>query len=123
MRIRESAEDYLEAILVLKRRLGEVRSIDVANELGYSKPSVSYAMKKFRENGLVTTDAKGFITLTGAGLSIAERTLEKHGVIAAFLMGLGVDEKVAREDACRIEHALSNESFEKIKEFTATLKA
>lgn len=119
MQIRESAEDYLETILMLQRRLGQVRSIDVVNELGYSKPSVSFAMKKFRENGLVEFDDKGYITLTDAGLEIAERTFERHNLLASYLMGIGVSEKTAREDACRIEHALSSESFDKIKEFAS----
>ena len=118
MRIQESAEDYLEAVLMLQQRLGHARSVDVAAELGYSKPSVSVAMKKFRENGLVEFDEKGYISLTEKGRSIAECTLEKHNLLAGFLIGIGVSEKTAREDACRIEHALSPESFEKIKEYT-----
>lgn len=119
MKIRESAEDYLETVLMLQRRMGSVRSIDVAGELGYSKPSVSLAMKKFRENGLVEFDDKGHITLTDAGLEIAERTFERHNLLASYLMAIGVSEKTAREDACRIEHGLSSESFEKIKEFAS----
>lgn len=119
MQIRESAEDYLETILMLQSRLGRVRSIDVANELNYSKPSVSLAMKKFRENGLVEFDDKGYISLTDAGRAIAERTFERHNLIASYLMRIGVREATAREDACRIEHALSSESFDKIKEFAA----
>lgn len=117
LRIRESAEDYLETVLMLQQRLGHARSIDVAAELGFSKPSVSVAMKKFRENGLVEFDDKGYISLTEKGRAIAESTLEKHNLLAGFLIGIGVNEKTAREDACRIEHALSPESFEKIKEY------
>lgn len=120
MQIRESAEDYLETILMLQMRLGQARSIDVATELGFSKPSVSLAMKKFRENGLVEIDDKGYIELTGEGRAIAERTFERHNLLAGYLMGIGVSEGTAREDACRIEHALSAESFEKIKEFAAS---
>lgn len=119
LRIRESAEDYLEAVLMLQQRLGHARSIDVADELGFSKPSVSVAMKKFRENGLVEFDDKGYISLTNEGRTIAESTLEKHNLLAGYLIGIGVSEKTAREDACRIEHALSAETFEKIKEFAA----
>ncbi len=122
MQIRESAEDYLETVLMLQQRLGYARSIDVAAELGFSKPSVSVAMKKFRENGLVEFDDKGCISLTDAGRMIAERTLEKHNLLAGYLIGIGVSEKTAREDACRIEHALSTETFEKIKEFAAAYK-
>ncbi|HWS29590.1 MAG TPA: metal-dependent transcriptional regulator [Clostridia bacterium] len=122
MQIRESAEDYLETVLMLQQRLGYARSIDVAAELGFSKPSVSVAMKKFRENGLVEFDDKGYISLTDAGRMIAERTLEKHNLLAGYLIGIGVSEKTAREDACRIEHALSTETFEKIKEFAAAYK-
>ena len=102
---------------MLQRRLGQARSIDVANELNYSKPSVSLAMKKFRENGLVEFDDKGYISLTDAGRAIAERIFERHNLLASYLMGIGVSEATAREDACRIEHALSAESFDKLKEF------
>ena len=122
MQIRESAEDYLETILMLQRRLGQVRSFDVANELGYSKPSVSFAMKKFRENELVEFDDKGHITLTAAGLEIAERTFERHNLLASYLMDIGVSEAIAREDACRIEHALSRESFDKLKAFASAYR-
>jgi Mn-dependent DtxR family transcriptional regulator len=119
LRIRESAEDYLEAVLMLQQRLGHARSIDVAAELGFSKPSVSVAMKKFRENGLVEFGDKGYISLTDEGRAIAENTLEKHNLLAGYLISIGVSEQTAHEDACRIEHALSAESFEKIKEFAA----
>ena len=117
MKIQESAENYLETILVLSRRLGNVRSIDVANELNFSKPSISYAMKQFRENGYVTVDENGFLHLTEAGMEIASRTYERHETLTRFFTALGVDRQVAAEDACRMEHVISAESFGKIKEF------
>lgn len=117
MIIKESAENYLEAILMIKKKKGHVRSIDVANELNFTKPSVSVAMKHFREEGYVTVDADGGISLTEKGLAIAERVYERHQVIASALMALGVDEEVAYEDSCKIEHDISQQTFEKIKEF------
>ena len=116
MKIQESAENYLEAILVLGERQGNVRSIDVANELGFSKPSVSYAMKQFRENGLVIMDESSYLHLTEAGRAIAERTYERHELLTKYFIALGVSEKVAAEDACRIEHVISAETFSKLKE-------
>ncbi|MBQ9942570.1 MAG: metal-dependent transcriptional regulator [Christensenellaceae bacterium] len=115
MKIQESAENYLETILVLHQRLGQVRSIDVVGEMGFSKPSVSIAMKNFRENGLITMDESGFITLTDEGRAIAERTYERHQTLSHMLISLGVSEEVAREDACRLEHVLSEESYQKIR--------
>lgn len=115
MKIRQSAEDYFETIYMLKQKNGSVRSIDVVNELGFSKPTVSVAMKKFRENGFVTVDEAGLIELTPAGLAIAKKTFEKHTVISEMLMLLGVPEEIALEDACRMEHGLSDESFEALK--------
>lgn len=115
MIVRQSAEDYFETIYMLKKKNGSVRSIDVVNELGFSKPTVSVAMKKFRENGFVTVDEAGLIELTPAGLAIAQKTFEKHTVIAEMLMMLGVSEEVALEDACRMEHGLSDESFTALK--------
>lgn len=115
MIIQESAENYLEAILMLKQRNGEVHSIDIAAELGFSKPSVSVAMKNFRTNGYITMDEHGHIELTGKGLEIAERIYERHKLLSAMFISLGVSEKTAREDACKIEHDLSNETFEAIK--------
>ncbi|MCC8022993.1 MAG: metal-dependent transcriptional regulator [Clostridiales bacterium] len=117
MKIQESAENYLEAILVLRDRLDEVRSIDIANELHFSKPSVSVAMKKLRENGYIEMDQSGHITLTPAGEKIAEVVYERHQLFSRFLMALGVDEETALEDACRIEHVISAESFAKIKAY------
>lgn len=112
----ESGENYLETILMLQKRLGEVRSIDIVHELNFSKPTVSVAMKHFRENGYIVVDGAGYITLTEKGLEIANRIYERHVVLAEVLMGLGVSEKTAYEDACRMEHDISEESFEKIKE-------
>ena len=115
MKIQESAENYLETILILKKRLGMVRSIDIANELNFSKPSISCAMKNFRENGLIVMDDNGFITLTDEGKRIAERTYERHRVLCELFVALGVDEKIAEEDACRIEHVISEQTFERLK--------
>ena len=116
MKIHESAENYLETILVLHQRKGSVRSIDIANELEFSKPSVSVAMKNLRLKGYIEMDASGLIHLLPEGRAIAEAVLEKHRLMTRFLMALGVREEVAAEDACRIEHVLSDESFEAIKE-------
>ena len=116
MNIHESGENYLEAIYVLSREKGNVRSIDVALELGFSKPSVSVAMKKFREEGYITIDDAGHITLTDTGVKIAERVYERHEIIAKALIAIGVSEDVAYEDSCKIEHDISDETFEKIKE-------
>ena len=116
MKIHESAENYLETILVLQQRKGSVRSIDIANELEFSKPSVSVAMKNLRLNGYIEMDPSGQIHLLPEGRAIAEGVLEKHRMMTAFLTALGVSPEVAAEDACRIEHVLSNESFEAIKE-------
>lgn len=117
MKIQESAENYLETILILKNRRGEVRSIDIANEMNFSRPSVSHAMKQFRENGLITMDDNGYIELTESGLEIAERIYERHTLLSELLMKLGVQETVAKEDACRLEHAISAESFQKLREY------
>ena len=121
MIIKESAENYLEAILSIKKDKGCVRSIDVANDLGVSKPSVSVAMKNFREEGYVTVDENGYLDLTEKGLKIAQAIYERHLVIAKVLMALGVSEKTAYEDSCRIEHCISGESFEKLKEYIKKL--
>ncbi|HHV29092.1 metal-dependent transcriptional regulator [Acetivibrio mesophilus] len=115
MKIQESAENYLETILVLRQRIGNVRSIDIVNEMNFSKPSISYAMKQLRENGYILMDESGYITLTDKGMEIAERIYERHKVLTDYLISLGVDEDVAREDACRIEHVISPKSFEMIK--------
>jgi Mn-dependent DtxR family transcriptional regulator len=119
MIIKESAENYLETILMLKNTRGHVRSVDIANEMNFTKASVSVAMKHFREEGYITTGTDGDITLTKKGLSIAERVMERHNIIAKFLMKLGVDKETAYEDSCKIEHDISDTSFEKIREFLA----
>ena len=116
MQIRESAENYLETILMLKKKIGKVRSIDIVNELGFSKPSVSVAMKNFKENDLITIDEEGYITLTHSGLKIAQNILERHETLSKMLIMLGVNEETAKEDACKMEHVLSEESYNKIKE-------
>ena len=123
MKIQKSAEDYLETILVLKNRTGAVRSIDIANEMNFSRPSVSHAMKQFRENGYIAIDEGGYIELTGSGREIAERIYERHTLLSKCLVALGVEEKTAKEDACRLEHAISEESFGKIREYWNRKKA
>lgn len=115
MKIQESAENYLETILVLQKLNGQVRSIDIANELNFTKPSVSNAMKHFRENGYITVDKKGYITLTDSGQEIASNVYKRHLTLTKYLVALGVNEETAREDACRIEHVISQESFEKLE--------
>ncbi len=116
MAIHESAENYLETILMLSQVKPEVRSIDIANELNFSKPSVSVAMKNLRNSGHIKMDANGFITLTDSGYEIASTIYERHTLLSQALMHLGVDEKTAVQDACRIEHVISPESFQAIKE-------
>lgn len=115
MAMNESAENYLEAILILSRRLPVVRSVDIAEELGFKKPSVSVAMKNLREKGHISVDRSGFITLTPSGRDIAEMIYERHQLLSAWLMRLGVPKETAVEDACRIEHVISRESFQAIK--------
>ena len=115
MKIQESAENYLETILILKQRQGQVRSIDIVNELNFSKPSVSVAMKKLRESGLIEMAPDGMITLLPEGMRIATTIYERHVLLSQYLIRLGVDPKLAAEDACRIEHVISEESFGKIK--------
>lgn len=115
MAIHQSGEDYLEVILVLKKRLGVVRSIDIVNELHYKKPSVSIAMKKLRESGYILTDAEGHITLTAKGQEVAEQVYERHQVLTSMLVSLGVDPETASDDACKIEHHLSQQTFECLK--------
>lgn len=114
MNIHESAEDYLEAILILRERQGAVRSIDVVRQLSLTKPSVSVAMKRFRENGYIEMDGDGFITLLPPGEEIAQRIYNRHKLLTRFLTALGVSEETAAADACKMEHDLSDETFEKI---------
>ena len=121
MKIQESGENYLETILILHRRLGAVRSIDIVNELGFSKPSVSVAMKKLRENGYIEMDSEGFITLLPPGEEVARRISERHELLTEFFVRLGVSREVAAADACKIEHDLSEETFQKIKQHAGKL--
>ena len=116
MQIRESAEDYLESILVLSKKGGGVRSVDIAARLGVSKPSVSHAMKLLREDGYIAMDRYGTVTLLEKGAEIANRIYERHTVLTKMLEGLGVPSEIARADACKMVHDLSPESFEKIKQ-------
>lgn len=121
-KVSESKENYLETILILFNRNGEVRSVDVAAELEFSKPSVSVAMKNLREDNCIKVDDNGYITLTKRGREIAERVYERHLLFTSWLISLGVPEDIAAEDACRIEHDLSPESFEAIKKYIAKHK-
>ena len=117
MTVRESGEMYLEAILVLAKKSGYVRSIDVSEYLGYSKPSVSRAMGILREGGYILMEKDGAITLTDSGKKLAETIYERHTVLSELLIRLNVDEKTATDDACRIEHVISDESFQAIKQY------
>ena len=122
MKIQESAENYLETILIIGNRKPQVRSIDIANELNFSKPSVSVAMKNLRLNGYIQMDHDGFITLTPSGKAIADKIYERHRLLSSWLEQLGGDSKVAAEDACRMEHVISAESFEAIKRHTRLME-
>ncbi len=115
MKIQESAEDYLESILILQEQKGTVRSIDVVRYLGFSKPSVSRAMSLLRQNGYVEVDGDGFLTLTEAGKAVAEPIYERHRLLTQWLTALGVSPETAARDACRMEHSVSDETFEKMK--------
>lgn len=117
MTVRESGEMYLEAILVLAKKSGYVLSIDVSEYLGYSKPSVSRAMGILREGGYILMEKDGAITLTDSGKKLAETIYERHTVLSELLIRLGVDERTATDDACRIEHVISDESFQAIKQY------
>ncbi|MDY3618931.1 metal-dependent transcriptional regulator [Agathobaculum sp.] len=115
MKLQESAENYLEAILVLHKQNGQVRSIDVAHYMGFSKPSISRAVGLLRDNGYVAIDQNGLLSLTESGLKVASAVYERHTVLTGWLVSIGVDPEIAAEDACRIEHVISPESFEKLK--------
>ena len=115
----ESLEDYLETILSLQKKLGQVRSIDIVHELGYSKPSVSVAMKNLREREYISMTSEGYISLTESGRQRAENVLERHKLLYNWLIRIGVSEETAMEDACKIEHDLSEETFLAIKNFLA----
>lgn len=123
MKIQESAENYLETIYMLQKRKGQVRSIDIANELSFSKPSISVAIKNLKAGGYVAVDGNGFITLCPLGLEIAQKIYERHTLLSDWLTALGVDPKTAVEDACRVEHVISAETFEAIKRHVAGSKA
>lgn len=122
MTIRKSAEDYLEAMLMMKESHGYIRSIDVAEHLGVTKPSVSYATKRLRESGYITMDHSGFITLTESGMEIADRIYTRHKILTEFFINLGVDAETAREDACKVEHDLSEETFQLLAKHVSSMK-
>ena len=116
MRITEATENYMEAILILSQNLGSVRAVDIANYLGFSKPTISQYMKQYVQQGLVEIGSDGHITLTQEGLHVAESTLERHHIISSIFMALGVSKDTALEDACKVEHDLSEETFNCMKE-------
>ncbi len=120
IKIQESGENYLETILMLQRQGVDVRSIDIAVELGYTKPSISRAMSILKANDFIVMDSKGYITLTEKGREVAERMYERHLFLSSCLEKIGVSEETAVKDACRIEHVISQESFEKLKEYVAS---
>ncbi|MCD8036468.1 MAG: metal-dependent transcriptional regulator [Clostridiales bacterium] len=122
MAVTEAVENYLEAILVLSYRQPDVHAVDVCNYLGYSRPTLSVAIKQMRENGLITVSGENHIFLTESGKEVAEKIYERHNVIAAMLIQIGVSEEVAYADACKIEHDLSNETFAKLKEHYSKFK-
>lgn len=119
--INESAEDYLETILILSNKLPVVRSVDIANELGFKKSSVSIAMKNLREKNHITMSKEGYISLTPDGLAIAEMIYERHQLLSSWLIRLGVDKDTANEDACKMEHVISKESFDAIKQHVSKI--
>lgn len=114
MKIRKASEDYLEAMLMMKEEHGYIRSIDIAAHLGVTKPSVSYATRRLRENGYITMDEDGLITLTDTGMEIATKVYTRHKILSQFFMSLGVDKETALEDACNVEHDISKETFNAI---------
>lgn len=121
MELHESGEMYLETILILKNRFGYVRSIDIANEMNVSKPSVSRAVGLLKDNGYITFDPNGMILLTESGKGVAEKIYERHNILSQFLMALGVSEETASHDACKIEHVISDESFAILKQKLAEM--
>lgn len=116
MNIMKSSEDYLEMMLMLKEKKGYIRSVDIAAELGVTKPSVSYATKRLRENGYLSMNTEGLIELTDSGMEIAKKIYRRHKVIAQFFMSIGVEERIAYEDACKIEHDISPQTFQALKD-------
>lgn len=121
MALQESGEMYLETIYVLKKRTGSVRSIDISEHMGYSKPSVSRAVGILKDGGYIIIDQKGYIELTDAGSELAMKIFERHTILSKVLSSLGIDEKTASDDACRIEHVISDKTFDAIKKYAATL--
>ena len=117
MQLQESGEMYLETILVLSRTQSAVRSVDVSEHMGFSKPSVSRAVSLLKQNGYIEVSAEGYLTLTEQGRDVAEKIYERHTVLSGFLIQLGVDPEVARQDACKMEHAISDESLDALKQF------
>ena len=122
MTIQKSAEDYLEAMLMMKEQHGYIRSIDIADHLGVTKPSVSYATKRLRENGFITMDHSGFITLTDSGMEIADRIYSRHMMLTDFFTAIGVSPEIARTDACKVEHDISEETFKAMSRYNEILK-
>lgn len=122
MKIQKASEDYLESMLMMKEQHGYIRSIDVADHLGVTKPSVTYATKQLKQNGFITMDRDGLITLTESGMEIADRIYTRHKTLTEFFIRIGVDEKTAREDACKVEHDLSEKTFAAICEHVAKQK-
>ena len=119
MRLQESGEMYLETIYLLTQKKGFVRSVDVCESMGYSKPSVSRAVNLLKTGGYLLMDGSGYLTLTEEGLAVAKKTYERHTVLAAFFTAIGVDAEIAAEDACKIEHVISDETFEALKRYAA----
>ena len=122
MTIQKSAEDYLEAMLMMKEQHGYIRSIDIADHLGVTKPSVSYATKRLRENGFITMDHSGFITLTDSGMEIADRIYSRQKMLTDFFTAIGVSPEIARTDACKVEHDISEETFKAMSRYNEILK-
>ena len=122
MKIQKASEDYLETMLMLQESLGYIRSIDIAEHLGVTKPSVSYATKRLRENGYITMDKDGLITLTDTGMAIARKMFQRHQTLTEFLIHIGVDPETAAEDACKIEHDISQETFDAICRYAARIE-
>ncbi|MCR5082573.1 MAG: metal-dependent transcriptional regulator [Parasporobacterium sp.] len=122
MQINESVENYLESILMISKRKGNVRSIDIVHELNFSKPSVSIAMHRLKDNGYVKIDDSGNLTLTKKGMAIASATYERHELLKAFLLHIGVSEATAEDDACKMEHAISEETFECLKKVSKKIE-
>lgn len=120
MKLHSSGEDYLEAVLMLQQKHGMVRSIDLARHMGYSKPSISHAVGVLRDGGFLTVDQDGFLHLTGAGLEVAEKIYERHQFFTQWLIGAGIDPETAEQDACRMEHGISQKSFEQLRNAYST---